>query len=447
MNKTLVILRREYITRVRTKAFVIGTLLTPILMLVLTILPGFLATRGGGERHVTVLDQSGDPELFGSIKKEIDGTPEGGEGDRRRGTRFVVTRVVVPTNANVDTLAEEYKTQVQKDSNAAYLILRPGVMNSVEPEYYAKNTSDFSISAVGRAVSDGIRHRRLLLGGLTEDEVTASMKSVGMKKLSVDEAGQTKEESGLPGFIIAFVMLFFIYMTILMHGITVMRGVMEEKQSRIVEVIASSVRPTQMMMGKLVGIGLVGLTQYAIWVGSAAALTVVGASMVATQGIKIPTIPMKSAHLLRRILRPGLLPVRNPVCNGGRNMRNRRRGPAGPDAGYDDHRRSDAVLPDGHEQPQQRGISCALAGSVLCADADDDANRIGWPADLADSAVDGWNGGDNTDRGLGGGENLSSWHSDVRQTPNYHRTRTLAPLHIKSYPRMTRITLIHNENT
>jgi ABC-2 type transport system permease protein len=86
-------------------------------------------------------------------------------------------------------------------------------------------------------------------------------------------------------------MLFFIYMTVLMYGITVMRGVMEEKQSRIVEVIASSVKPTQMMLGKLVGIGLVGLTQYGIWVGSAAALTAAGASMVSRQGFKMPTIP------------------------------------------------------------------------------------------------------------------------------------------------------------
>src|SRR5688572_24041783 len=98
MNKTLVILKREYLTRVRTKAFVIGTLLTPILMLVLTILPGFLATRGGGERKVTVLDQSGDPGLFEAIKARLAGTSEEAEAtdgsSRRRGsgTRFVLTR-------------------------------------------------------------------------------------------------------------------------------------------------------------------------------------------------------------------------------------------------------------------------------------------------------------------------------------------------------------------
>jgi ABC-2 type transport system permease protein len=77
-----------------------------------------------------------------------------------------------------------------------------------------------------------------------------------------------------------------------MYGITVMRGVIEEKSSRIVEVIASSVKPTQMMMGKLIGIGLVGLTQYAIWVGSAAAITAFGASMVASRGLTMPKLPI-----------------------------------------------------------------------------------------------------------------------------------------------------------
>ena len=74
MKKTLVILKREYLTRVRTKAFVIGTLVTPFLMGVLTILPGFLATRGGGQRHITVLDQSGDPELFDVLKNRLSGS-------------------------------------------------------------------------------------------------------------------------------------------------------------------------------------------------------------------------------------------------------------------------------------------------------------------------------------------------------------------------------------
>jgi ABC-2 type transport system permease protein len=90
-------------------------------------------------------------------------------------------------------------------------------------------------------------------------------------------------------------MMIFIYTTILTYGVSVMRGVIEEKQSRIVEVVVSSVRPFHMLMGKVVGIGLVGLTQYLIWVGSAALLMAFGVSLLASRGVTLPPI---SAGLL-----------------------------------------------------------------------------------------------------------------------------------------------------
>ena len=295
MKKTLVILKREYLTRVRTKAFVIGTLLTPFLLGALTILPGFLATRGGGERQITVLDQSGDPELFAVLKSHLSGSPKNetdGEDRKIRLTHFSLTRVVVPADQKIDKeYREPYKDEAVKDSNKAYLVLPAGVLDDARPEYYAKNPSDFSISKVEDSVSNAIVTRRLVRANVDKDKVADYMKSVDVFKAKATPEGET-EESGLPGVIVAFVMLFFIYITILMYGITVMRGVIEEKSSRIVEVIASSVKPTQMMMGKLIGIGLVGLTQYAIWVGSAAALTAFGASMVASRGLTMPKLPM-----------------------------------------------------------------------------------------------------------------------------------------------------------
>ena len=295
MKKTLVILKREYLTRVRTKAFVIGTLLTPFLLGVLTILPGFLATRGGGQRHITVLDQSGDPELFDVLKNRLSGSSaeaSGGEDQKIQLTRFSLSHVVVPPDQAIDKAYKEpYRDEAVKDSEKAYLVLPAGVLDDARPEYYAKNPSDFSISNVEHSISDAIVARRLVRANVPPEKVAGYLKSVDIKTGKATPEGET-EESGLPGVIVAFVMLFFIYITILMYGITVMRGVIEEKSSRIVEVIASSVKPTQMMMGKLVGIGLVGLTQYAIWVGSAAVITAFGASMVASRGLTMPKLPM-----------------------------------------------------------------------------------------------------------------------------------------------------------
>src|SRR6185295_19257165 len=118
MKKILVILKREYLTRVRTKAFVIGTLVTPFLLGVLTILPGFLAARGGGDRQITVLDQSGNEDLFNTLRSRLSGSSEGGtgEGQRINATHFSLTRVVVPPVQKIDKdYTRPYRAEVEKD--------------------------------------------------------------------------------------------------------------------------------------------------------------------------------------------------------------------------------------------------------------------------------------------------------------------------------------------
>jgi ABC-2 type transport system permease protein len=112
-----------------------------------------------------------------------------------------------------------------------------------------------------------------------------------LERRKLGAGGAAEEDGGEGTFIVAFIMLFFIYMSVLFYGLFVMRGVIEEKQSRIVEVVISSVKPTQMMLGKLIGIGLVGLTQVGMWALSAALLSVFGASMFSSRGVSLPKIP------------------------------------------------------------------------------------------------------------------------------------------------------------
>ena len=294
MKKTLVILKREYLTRVRTKAFVIVTPLTPFLLGALTILPTFLAMQSGGERVVTVLDQSGNPDLFDAIKSRLGGpseTPGDGEEKKFKPIRFSLTRVVVPAGQSLDDDYIRAQTaETEKDPNKGVLLLPLGILEDSQPKYYAKNPSDFSISQVEKAVSGAIQEQRLV-GSIPKDKIKGYLKSVELKTNRI-ENGKITEESALPGVIVAYVMLFFIYITILLYGLMVMRGVIEEKQSRIVEVIASSIKPAQMMMGKVIGIGLVGLTQYAIWVTSAAAISAIGASLASPKGVSMPKIPI-----------------------------------------------------------------------------------------------------------------------------------------------------------
>lgn len=298
MKKVWIIIRREYLVRVRTRSFVLGTIISPLLLLGLIILPGLLVERGsGGERQVTVLDQSGDPALFGALNERVktSGSRSNSDGEDGfgRATQFLLTRQIVPPDQNPnDLIKRQSNGEGEKGSEKSYLILVPGVLDNDPPAYHAKNLSDFSIRALEEAVTAAISERRLMRAGFDATKISDYMKPVDLKKFKIGATGESKEGGMRQEFMIAFALLFFLYMTVLFYGIFVMRGVIEEKQSRIVEVLISSVRPTQMMLGKLLGIGLVGLTQIGIWALSTALLSLFGATMFASQGAKMPNIPI-----------------------------------------------------------------------------------------------------------------------------------------------------------
>jgi len=294
MKKVWVIIKREYLVRVRTRAFAIGTVISPLLLLGLIILPGFLAERGGGgERHVTVLDQSGDPDLFAGIKSRVE-SKNGSNSDEgfNSSTRFVLNREVVTAEQNPRELVRNQSSESEKNGpDKAFLILGPKILDDVPPEYHAKNLSDFSIRALEGAVSATIAERKLMRAGFDASKISQYMKPVDLKQFKIGAGGESKEGGMRQDFMVAFALLFFLYMSVLFYGIFVMRGVIEEKQSRIVEVVISSVKPTQMMLGKVIGIGLVGLTQIGIWALSAGLISMFGARMLASQGGRVPSIP------------------------------------------------------------------------------------------------------------------------------------------------------------
>ena len=295
MKKVWAIIKREYVVRVRTRAFVISTIASPLLLLALALLPGLLAARGGGERHVTVLDQSGDEQLFPAIKNRLE--PHGASGDEAGDnqpqlTHYVLERRAVGPNENIDeVIKNDYNGSGKQDQDKAYLILPAGILDGAKPEYRSKNTSDFGIRSLESAIGQAITARKLERAGLTGDRVKDFTRRVELDTKKLTAEGGAQEDGGM-GFIIAFVMLFFMYMTVLFYGLFMMRGVIEEKQSRIVEIVVSSVRPFEMMMGKLIGIGLVALTQIGIWVASVALLSTIGISVFAARGVSLPHIPM-----------------------------------------------------------------------------------------------------------------------------------------------------------
>jgi ABC-2 type transport system permease protein len=282
MDKVWAIIKREYLSRVRSKGFVIGTILSPLLMISFIIVPVLIARYSGRDSYrLAVLDQSGDPEFITRLDQLLTGKNELGE-------RLEVKYEVVPAGENPETRRAELNRQMADGAIAGYLVVPRGVTEAEKVALHTKSVSDFTLRGrVSDALNDAVFERRLTQAGFDAGKIREMGRDVRIEMINERgerERGQT--------FILAYGLLMILYITILIYGVTMMRGVIEEKQSRIVEVLLSSVRPFQLMLGKLVGIGLVGLTQYTVWAVTALLISFLAAApALALGGNRLPKLP------------------------------------------------------------------------------------------------------------------------------------------------------------
>ncbi len=243
MQKTILIIKREYLTRVRKKSFIIMTLVGPVLMAALWIIPIYIATISEGQKVVEVLDETG---LF------TDKFPTSGN------IRFVP----------VFTELEQAKQNLMISKNDALLYIpRTDLNMPVTGILFATSQPGLDVKTLIReTLRRQIEGMKLKAKGLDPEVMTSIKTQVVINSIKLKKDGTEQKTAvevsmalGLAGGII-------IYFLIFMFGSQVMRGVIEEKTSRIVEVIVSSVRPFQLMMGKIIGVGLVGLTQFLLWI-------------------------------------------------------------------------------------------------------------------------------------------------------------------------------------
>ncbi len=282
MDKIIAIIKREYLTRVRSKGFVIGTILSPLIMMSFIIVPILVVGRGGtADYKLVLLEQTGDAALMTRLDQLL-------MNDNPKADRYTVRHEVVPAGESIDSRRAALDAQVKDGEINAYMVLPNEVLEKEKVILRAKNVSDFANRGrIEHAVNSAISERRLIRAGLNPEQIRNLNREVDLEVENPEgqsERGQT--------FILAYGLLMILYITILIYGVTVMRGVIEEKQSRIVEVLLSSVRPFQLMLGKLVGIGLVGLTQYFTWAIFAILLSTVAALPAFAMGaVKLPNIP------------------------------------------------------------------------------------------------------------------------------------------------------------
>ncbi|MFY9309712.1 MAG: ABC transporter permease [Bacteroidia bacterium] len=246
MNKIALIIKREYLTRVKKKSFIIMTILGPILMAGIGVVPIYLSMQKAEKQTIEVIDESG---LFVNIIPESD-----------------LVNFVYPKITIQDARADFFKT----DYNAILYIpkvLLSGGQHGIRI-FYKKQLSASALNYISDHLSRIIFDIILVTNNVNVNFIkNAKEKSTfTLKTTQIDEEGKDKNKNMAVAIGISLVSAFLIYFFIFLYGVQVMRGVMEEKTNRIVEVILSSVKPFQLMMGKIVGVALVGLTQFLLWV-------------------------------------------------------------------------------------------------------------------------------------------------------------------------------------
>lgn len=294
-KKVGVVIRREYLERVRTKAFWIGTLLIPFLFLALFVIQIAAARKSSGVRTLAVVDLTG--KLYTPLAKELaeQANPQAAQPatsssrHRGQGVQWVLQNRRV-TGSIAETKEALRKEVVQKKING-YLILDPTLLENDAAEYYSSTVSEFTaMNQLERALNRIRLREKIASRGLPPSLGSELEKRLDLKAFKVTEKG-TAEEKGA-GIIAAIIFFFLMYGTFFMYGYQVMRGVIEEKSNRIVEIIVASVRPTELMLGKILGIGLVGLTQYFVWSLVATNLSLLGISGALASGeMGVPRIP------------------------------------------------------------------------------------------------------------------------------------------------------------
>jgi ABC-2 type transport system permease protein len=239
MNKISLIIKREYLSRVKKKSFIIMTLLGPLLMAGIFIIPIIIGMKSHTKRNIMVLDETG--WFQGKFKNNV--------GDN--GLIFIA--FTGTENAGKDSV------KTGKFTTLLY-IAKPFDNQTPKPVIFAEKQPDINIkNYVSSVMEKEIEKQKLTEQGITEEQMKALKSDVNITTIKINESGQEEKSSTELAMILGYVSSLIIYMFILLYGVQVMRGVTEEKTSRIVEVIISSVKPFELMMGKIFGIALVCL--------------------------------------------------------------------------------------------------------------------------------------------------------------------------------------------
>jgi ABC-2 type transport system permease protein len=298
MRKFLTVVKREYMQRVRTKMFIVSTVLLPLVGSLFVVVPAvILSIDAGSPMRLAVVDQSGkmydhlNQALFGDEVREEANNVTGRRRGRGFGT-FVMERVPVE-NQSIEQVRAQLDARLRARELDGYVILPPDFINHGQAEYINRNPSDLlSNRVLQSALNRAVREQRLIEAKVDTETRQELFRPVALQSAKLGATGQQRE-AGNASFALVFGIGFVMYLSILMYGQVILGAVIEEKETRIAEILFSSVKPFALMMGKLVGVSLVALTQLAIWGLAFSVFALYGVGVLAQSGLpaNIPAIP------------------------------------------------------------------------------------------------------------------------------------------------------------
>jgi ABC-2 type transport system permease protein len=262
MREALLIARREYLERIRSKAFRISTVLIPLFFAVIFGVGALSGKLSGGSRHIVVV--SNDPQLAESERAELIAADNAAAETRKDPSSRLTVDVKAPLTEG-DLAAFNADVESKQIDGYLWLNLRPGTTR-LDATYTSRGSADF----VGKdRMQDSIGHalvrEELVKRGATNEEIQTLLKDVDLKTQQVKN-GTAVAADASKGFWGAYIMAFMLYFAVVFYGVNVAHSVVAEKTSRVFEVMLSSAKPESLMLGKLLGVGAVGLTQMAIWI-------------------------------------------------------------------------------------------------------------------------------------------------------------------------------------
>jgi len=311
MLKFLAIVKHEYKKIVLKWAFLIGTMVFPLISAAFGVIPALLFSIKGEATRIAIVDQSGkvSPRVKENLSaekmkaraekaaseslKDPDATQQ--ENSQSNAEQFGQSFIFVDYNPgakSVEEARQELLGKIGANEIDAYLII-PREIDAVDAvfEFRSRKGDDFAANRTLRnALNQAVRSQRLADANISESQLARLSEDINFDAKKIDEHGGEKETGGT--FAVSFIIGMLIYVTLAIYGQVIMGAVVEEKETRIAEILFSSAKPIELILGKLVGVGLAALTQLAIWIGSALVLIGFGAASIggADFAASLPTI-------------------------------------------------------------------------------------------------------------------------------------------------------------